>query len=601
MSIASLFGTVSSSVQFRSNAPVPPIPPGTNQVAKPSGGFEQSRFIGLPDGRQVQVGRDEKSTWWVVTPNQDGKSKNFYRLPGGNPSDASIRAKISAGFYSTVYRPGGKVVQNRFTGANQATNPVDNVFQAIKRDSKGHPGIVQKIEKLSPAGRNLLVAKLAQAKHGNETLLEKFLGEFKHNKGSENLNDDMERRFLMRALVRGQTPEHLNKIYKGFKDVEGYFNGRGQTAKENRYAFAEVLANTASESQKIGLIKFALADSIKGDSYAGYLAARLIGSLKSTAEVGKIIENIDRSAASKLVKSAVTITDVGHDPGALGFTYQISRADVYQWLMKAVSLTGNAREKSKFVAASGDVLSDLRNSGADPDKATRKQVLNGMNAVIGSDPSAVIENTLLQEGRPSGIKAMKEYNRALVECGMPDVIGLNLKSLQLGSSYMKWLNKKYPDGIPTKELEKELKNQPDYIFKRFNSLEIRNGQSGPQVATTIGSYMATVNAGIDSITTDRNRQLAIFGLAFTGSADVNKEYMGIWFSAQKFPIGVATAIAKPLVNYILGTAAFNAAKEDKDLKAALNLIAVPRKNGVRVQSEAFNAYGGAFAGVSIGL
>jgi hypothetical protein len=77
--------------------------------------------------------------------------------------------------------------------------------------------------------------------------------------------------------------------------------------------------------------------------------------------------------------------------------------------------------------------------------------------------------------------------------------------------------------------------------------------------------------------------------------------MGIWFSAQKFPIGVATAIAKPLVNYILGAAAFNAAKEDKDLKAALNLIAVPRKNGVRVQSEAFNAYGGAFAGVSIGL
>ena len=163
---------------------------------------------------------------------------------------------------------------------------------------------------------------------------------------------------------------------------------------------------------------------------------------------------------------------------------------------------------------------------------------------------------------------------------------------------MKGLRKKYPDGIPPKELEKELKNQADYIFKRFNSLETRNGQSGRQVATTIGTYMATVNAGIDSITSDRNRQMAIFGLAFTGSADVSKEYLNIWFSAQKLPISIAIAIAKPVVNYTLGTAALNAAKEDKDLKAALNLMAIPHKNGVRVQGEGFNDYGGAFAAVS---
>jgi hypothetical protein len=572
--------------------------PGANQATKPSGSFQQSSFVGLPDGRQVQVGRDQEGTWWVVTPDRDKKShKNFYRLEGRtSPTDASIRAKISDGQFSTVYGLKGAVVQNRAT-----CKPSDEVFQAIKLDPQNARGVVQKIEALSPPERNQLIEKLAQTNHGNETLLEKFLGERKH-KGFENLNQDMERRLLMRALVPGQTPEHLNKIYKGFK--EDYFEDKG-AVKENRYAFAEVLANTATESQKVGLINLALVDlkKEKGDSYAGFLAARLIGSLKSPAEVAKIIEKIDRTAAAKLVKSAVTTRlEGGTDRFGLGIVTQSSSADVYQGLMKAVSLTDNAREKSKFVAASGGVLTELRSGGSDLTKTTRKQVLNGMNAVIGSDPSGVIENTLLQDGRPSGIKAMKEYNRALLDCGMEEVIGLNLKSLQLGSSYMKGLRQKYPKGIPPKELEKEIKNQADYIFKRFNSLETRNGQSGRQVATTIGTYMATVNAGIDSITSDRTRQMAIFGLAFTGSADVSKEYLNIWFSAQKLPISVAIAIAKPVVNYTLGTAAFNAAKEDKDLRAALNLIAVPHnEKGVRVQGEGFNDYGGAFAAVSPGL
>jgi hypothetical protein len=592
----------------------------------PNGELKQGKFVGLPppDGRQVFLGKDGEGAWWVVTPNQNHPSgKNTYRF-ASKPSDDQLRTMIAKRHFSTFYnqtpvsgqRPVTPKLVPTSTPAPKATSASGTpqtsnatagaTLQLIQKNPANTSGIVEKILTLPRSERYSLVAELLEkkARRGNENLLTEVLGKAEPLSSNGSVPNQNQKAYqtslLMRALIPGQSAKHLYEIYKTF---ERQAMSGGMPL--NAVSFADTIAQKATDAQKLDLIKECLTKLDKqGDKQAGYLAAKLIGSLDNPAQVSGVVKDLTRGTVSKLV-SASLLQWIEKVPPPLRMQaaalvnspFELkSNADAYKELMVAIGKTDNARVKASFIAGSGDVLSKLNSDDLLVPRSNRREtlktVLTAMTGVISRDPTGVIENTILQSGKPDGLKTLKAYNSQLLQCNMPEVIVANLRLLQLGTTYVRELSKRYPEGIPDADLQMEMKKQADHVMKRFNSQEIRAGYSGYQVARTMGSYMGTVGSAIDSRSTERSRMLAVFGLGFTGSADVSKELLNVYFSEQKLEVSLVVAILKPLVNYTLGSGALAAAQKDKDSKAALMQIAVPQKGGVQAQGagvEAFSA------------
>jgi hypothetical protein len=553
-----------------------------SKPVKPVGAIVNSRFVGLPDGRQVQVGRDQAGTWWVVTPNSDGKSKNFYRIEGNtNPSDATIRAMIAANHFSTVYGPNGGKVPNR-----SSPSTLNDVFESIQRDPNNARGVLEKIEALNPAERKQLVDRLIATPTDKGNLLERFIGETKRKAFFNNLDDAQVNR-LMQALIPGQSAKNLVQISNAFRKTDTNQN-------DNSLAFAQALGKMGTEGQKLGVINEQLSATKKGDRNAAVLVAVAIGSLKDKASIQSVVDSLDKmgpKTVQNLVAAAAGLRIPFFDETSGYRPLQVSTPKVYEDLMNAVAKSDNARQKTKFVLAATSQIERVRGSGgvypssvSNPDV---KHLLKGINLVVGSDPSGVIENVLLQD---KGLNAMKVYNKALIETDQAQVIALNMRMIQLGPDYINKLKQQYPDGIPESDLKKIEEAQADLILQRFNSFEVRNGQNSTQVATTLGVYMGTAAAAINSITTDRARVLALTSAIFTGSADSFKEVFNESYKTLKLPNSLIIAFTKPLVSFLSANFAIDEAQKDKKQLQELLTVAVPRKNGVRAQGEGFTGF-----------
>ena len=112
--------------------------------------LDERKFIGVPDGRQVLLGRLKNSKhWFVLTPGDDGAFK-YYQIAEKRPSDDDIRAKILGGGFTTAWGREGTPVSGRFVGSG----PIANLPSERINVEVGSNGLsVTSPEALDPASR----------------------------------------------------------------------------------------------------------------------------------------------------------------------------------------------------------------------------------------------------------------------------------------------------------------------------------------------------------------------------------------------------------------------------------------------------------------
>jgi hypothetical protein len=111
--------------------------------------LDERKFVGVPDGRQVLVGRLKNSKhWFVLTPGDEGFK--YYQVGEKRPSDDEIRAKILGGGFTKAWGPENSIVSGRFAGSGTIANVPS---EKVRIESGSNGLIVASPETLDPASR----------------------------------------------------------------------------------------------------------------------------------------------------------------------------------------------------------------------------------------------------------------------------------------------------------------------------------------------------------------------------------------------------------------------------------------------------------------
>jgi hypothetical protein len=425
----------------------------------------------------------------------------------------------------------------------------------------------QRMAKLSPQESAATVNLLSRMQVRNSNALDLMVGEVTmRGVGAYGGLNPAQRSSLWRALVPGQDKANLARIFSAASN----HNSDASKGQFFQQEFAAAIAERGTVDQKQSFVSSMTGAAIAGNTSAARAVAVVVASLKDAGQFSAALTGLGRRGVDAMVAATVGKTNnrIVADAPDRRNSMRLDTA-LYRTLAAGFQRSNNAREKAGFISASGAVLRQI--AAAPMDGSTKRQVLkesaSAMSAVIGTDVSGVIENTLLQRagaaGASSGRDSLKAYSMALLDSGQASHLGAITMSLQRGNS---------------------LASDPmAYLGRR----ESRSGEAPAFAnARVMGEWVGLVGSAVQTRVSERDKNAAFASLIFTGSVDVIKEGVGAVFPAFKLPAALIAAGLKPAINAGILNWRNELASKDRDFSRNFYEAALPRhKSGVEATAE----------------
>jgi len=537
-------------------------------VARPAGPYRVGEYIGTSRG-QLALDRFDASGRAVLR-----SRTSTYTLPAGIVDRAGVkgwaeRQVQTGGIGTRLYPRPGEYDPARVLRAHTQVAAVLGGPVVWQRELAGLNGSVAR---LTGPERQALVNHLANTPSKPGSMLQRWI--------SEALAPGLlgfgplsatQRRELFDALVDGQDPINLDRIAKAARDTQGRSRAPDIRAMTE---FAQAVSRKGSWEQRLGLMKRLSDDAVRSEPGAARALAVLFAGLRQRKEVEAAFAALDRPTTDAMVAAALPVHSQV-TTGLLGSTTVQVRGDpsLFRQMAAAAALSGNAREKASFVAASGAVLAQARTLNVDA-IPVRRELLAALSRVIATDVGNVIDNTLLQtdrSGDSSGRRTLRTYVGSLLDTGMAAYAGVVIVQLQQGpgaaAAPMSWLS------------SQSARNDEAPAYHR---------------ARVLGEFLGTVAAEVESRQRARDLESAIGYALFAGTADSLKEVVGVAAPPAKLPAAIAAAGVKAGVAAALLSWRSSLRHDESNLVRWLHETALPRHpNGVEATAPwvtTFNAH-----------
>ncbi len=425
---------------------------------------------------------------------------------------------------------------------------------------------------LSPTERRSLVNLLSRAPNAeNRSLLSCWIGRVT-TRGIAAFDglDAKGRTRFWEQLVVGQDKQNLVRI---FSSIEKNVNPSMREREHHSMEFARVLGVSGSAQQKLGFAGELNQRAVAGSTDAatnsdGRAVAWVLSRTTDPKLLSACVKVLGRAGMDSVVQASLPTRDAA-DSTAIAQAYEPIDTRLYESLAAVMSHSRNAREKSAFVAASGRVIDALNTNVVGPNLRRKElaAVSRAISTVIGTDPTGIIENVMLQntvQGRSGGPAALKSYAQALLDSGKGAAdIGAITLQLQRGN---------------------DLQQDPmAYLSKP----ESRSGEKPTFVrARVMGGWLGLVGSAVQSRIAKRDSNAAYSSLVFTSSIDALKELVGARFPGFKVAVGLLAPALKAAVNSGLLSWRNEATKSDRSFAQGLVEGAMPRyRNGVEATAD----------------
>lgn len=537
-------------------------------AARPASPYRPGEYIGTSRG-QLVLDRVDASGRGVLR-----SRTSTYTLPAGIVDRADVkrwaeRQVQTGGIGSRLYPRPGEYDPARVSRAHAQVGAVLGGPVVWQRELAALNG---SLATLTGPERQALVNQLANTPSKQGSMLQRWISEALAP-GLLGLGplSAMQRRELFDALVDGQDPINLDRIAKAARDAQGRSRSPDTRAMTE---FAEAVSRKGSWEQRLGLMKRLSDDAVRGEPGAGRALAVLFAGLRQRKEVEAAFAALDRPTTDAMLAAALPVHS-RVTTGILGGTTVQVRGDpsLFRKMAAAAALSGNAREKASFVAASGALLVQARTLNVDA-IPVRRELLDALSRVIATDVGNVIDNTLLQtdrSGNSSGRQALRTYVGSLLDTGRAAYAGVLIVQLQQGpgaaAAPMSWLS----------------------------AQSARNGEAPAyHRARVLGEFLGTVAAEVESRQRVRDLESAIGYALFAGTADSLKEVAGVAAPPAKLPAAIVTAGVKTGVAAALLSWRSSLRHDESNLVRWLHETALPRHpNGVEATAPwvtTFNAH-----------
>ena len=418
-------------------------------------------------------------------------------------------------------------------------------------------GLTPALIRLSGSERQALVDGLAGTRSGRVSMLEHWMSEvLSPGWGEWGALDRPQRQALFSALVDGQDPRNLERIALAAGSRRTGLFGNGMRDPRPMVEFARAVAVHGTFEQRLGLLKRLSDDAVRGLPGSGRAMAELFAAARTRHEVDATFAELDRPTTDAMVAAGLVL-DAAITTSVLGGNTTVIRGDtsLFRRMAAAASLATSATEKASFVAASGPVLEASHQMNFEG-IVRRRDLLNALSGVIGTDVGGVIDSTLMQTARggsSSGRKALQAYASGLLDTGLSAHAEAIVLSLQRGpdarSDPMTWLA----------------------------ATSARNGEAPTyHRARLLGEFLGLFAGVVESRLRERDMAAALGYAAFAGTADSVKELTTGAFPGVKVVTGVGVAGLKGIVATALLEWRATLRDDERDFARTLHEAALPR-------------------------
>lgn len=364
---------------------------------------------------------------------------------------------------------------------------------------------------------------------------------------------------LFNQLSQKLTGEQLNDLgtHMDSDGLEGLSQAIAEHApSDTKQAFIESIAKSAAEGEDSTIDG---TTSLKGDPQA-LAAAQVLASMgNDPAAFDSAVTALANAGA--LERTLAAATGESTQSSAYGVSVDF-KPEMLTQIVNAAAASGNAQVKAQVFEGAAEQLQNMEDSDGfnvlylnqSEDLA---QVRDAMNTLIKTDPNGIVNELRTRTDVSGG--ALVSWTQQMIAGGKTDDIRNLIVQLQQGN-----------DGSGN-------------AYQNF---------ADPNTARTLGYFSGALAAGINNITDNRQEQAEfignIFGTAY-GAAGAANPAAGVIAS-------IGNGITQEVINGIVN----DLESGDKDLKAALYELAIPRNDQgvINDQGTGYDAFNAAYAAVA---